>query len=129
MASHDLTHRKPEDVMVAEQSRRSYFPDVDILETSEELLLLADLPGVSSGGLDVHFEKDVLSIAGRVQDRHPQPRYLLREYGVGDFYRSFRISEGIDSENIVAELRDGVLTLRLPKVEAARPRKINIQVK
>ncbi len=56
-----------------------------------------------------------------------QTRYLLREYGVGDFYRTFRVGEQVDASRIAAEFVDGVLTLHLPKVDAAKPRKIAVQ--
>ena len=56
-----------------------------------------------------------------------RPKFLLQEYGVGDFYRSFRVGEQVYPTRIGAEYRDGVLTLRLPKVEAAKPRKITVQ--
>jgi HSP20 family protein len=107
-----------------------YRPNVDIRELPEELLILADLPGVRSEDIDIHFEDRQLTISGRVAPRQPDgTRYLLREYGLGDFSRTFRVSEQIDGARISAECRDGVLTLHLPKVEAAKPRKIAVKAK
>lgn len=108
---------------------RHYRPNVDILELSDELLLLADMPGVKPGEIDVRFEDGELSIYGPIAARQaPETDYLLMEYGVGDFYRTFRVSEHIDSTKIRAEYSEGVLRLHLPKVEAAKPRKIQVEV-
>jgi len=105
-----------------------YLPNVDILETKDELLLVADLPGVTAGEIDIHFEDGQLSVSAPAKTRQAEgTRYLLREYGVGDFHRTFRVSEQIDASRIAAEFTDGVLTLHLPKVEAVKPRKISVQ--
>ena len=110
------------------RGRTTYSPSVDIVESKEELVLVADMPGVSSDSIDVHFEKGELFIHGRVEDRQKEGhKSLLREYGVGDFYRVFTISEEIDAERISAEYKDGVLTLHLPKVDAVKPRKIEVK--
>jgi len=107
-----------------------YVPQVDILEDEEELVVLADLPGAEPKDVDIQFEDGVLSIRGKVIPRQPaETAYLLREYGVGDFFRSFNVSESIDAERISAEYADGRLTLHLPKVEAARPRKIEVKTR
>lgn len=108
---------------------RYYRPNVDILEMPDELLLLADMPGVKSDEIDVRFEDGELTIHGPAAARQkPETNYLLMEYGVGDFYRTFRVSEQIDAAKIRAEYSDGVLRLHLPKVEAAKPRKIKVKV-
>lgn len=114
----------------AEHTRtgRFYRPNVDILENADELLVYADMPGVKSDAIDIHFEDGELKIHGRVEPRFGErPNFLLSEYGVGDFYRTFRVSEQVDATGIRAEYRDGVLTLHLPKVAAAKPRKIKVQ--
>jgi len=105
-----------------------YRPNVDIIETKDELTVLADLPGVRAGDVDINFERGTLTLHGRVCPRQDEnTNYLLREYGVGDFYRTFEVSESIDAGRIHAELADGVLKLHLPKVEAAKPRKIEVR--
>jgi HSP20 family protein len=105
-----------------------YRPNVDILETADELRLLADMPGVKPESIDVRFENGTLTIYGVTgEDRDANRNYLMREYGVGDFYRAFEISQDIDAERISAESRNGVLTLHLPKVEAAKARKIEVR--
>jgi HSP20 family molecular chaperone IbpA len=112
------------------RGRRTYIPSVDIVETNDELVVYADMPGVGADNVDIHFENGELAIFGKVLDRQRENQsYLHREYGVGDFQRVFSISETIDAEKISAEYSHGVLTLRLPKVEAARPRKIAVKAK
>jgi HSP20 family protein len=112
------------------RSGQFYRPIVDIIEQPGELVIFADMPGVRADSIDIHFEDGALTIHGRVPERpHPQAAFLLQEYGIGDFYRVFQISEAIDSSRISAEYADGVLTLHLPKVEAVKPRKIDVQVK
>lgn len=105
----------------------TYTPRADILETAEELLLYVDMPGVKPDDLDVRYENRELTIHGKVAPRHGKVNYLLCEYGIGDFYRSFSIGESIDAEKISAELQDGVLVLHLPKSEAAKPKRITVK--
>lgn len=129
----DVIEKQPEtQVTQAERTRsgRFYRPNVDIVERDDELTLWADIPGASAGDIDVSFENGQLTIHARVADRQPaDTNYLLREYGTGDFYRTFQVSEAIDANRITAEYSAGVLTLHLPKVEAVRPRRINVEVK
>jgi HSP20 family protein len=111
-------------------SGQVYRPDVDIVERADELLIFADVPGVKSNDIDVNFEDGTLRIYGRVNDgRLAREEFLLREFGVGDYYRTYRISEQIDPSRISAEMTDGVLALHLPKAEAAKPRKIKVEAK
>jgi len=127
MADAALLQKEPGHTLPAEVTRGlTYTPRVDILETEEELLLLADLPGVNEGDVDIRFENGELTLHGR---RAPVKTAgaVLWENEVGDFFRAFRISEQIDGGKIWAELKSGVLTLHLPKVEAAKPRKIAVR--
>lgn len=106
---------------------RSFQPHVDIVEDSDGLTVLADMPGVRSEDVDIQFENGQLTIFGRVAPRTIDgARCMSQEYGVGDFQRSFQVSERVDSERITAALNNGVLTLRLPKTTAAKPRKIAV---
>lgn len=117
------------DVASIEYTRggRYYRPRVDIVEREGELLVQADMPGVGPDDVDVQFNDGVLTILGRVADRQSgETPYLTREYGVGDYYRSFQVSDQIDAQQISAEMTQGVLTLHLPKAAAARPRKIAV---
>lgn len=106
-----------------------YVPKVDIVETSEELLLIADVPGARAEGIDIDYERGRLTIQARVAPRQAadHTQYLLHEYGVGDFCRSFDVGEGIDAAKIRAEVADGLLTLHLPKAAELQPRKITVQ--
>jgi len=117
------------DVTSIENTRggRYYRPRVDIVERDQELLVLADMPGVAPDGVDVQFNDGVLTILGRAEPRQSEEtEYLSREYSVGDYYRSFQVSDQIDVQKISAEMANGVLTLHLPKSEAAKPRKIAV---
>lgn len=105
----------------------TYMPRFDIWEGQDELLLYGDMPGVSVEDLDIRFENRELSIHGKVHARH-HGDYVLGEYGIGDFYRTFTVGEAIDAEKISAEMKHGVLTLHLPKSEKVKPRRIAVKV-
>ena len=111
------------------RDRQTYMPNVDILETQDEFLVVADMPGVSADGVDIQYEQGVLTIQGRVEPRQDEDdtTYVLQEYGIGDYYRSFRLGEGIDPDKIEARLKDGVMELHLPKSEATKPKKIAVK--
>jgi HSP20 family molecular chaperone IbpA len=129
----ELTQQDPKQeqsgVATVERTRGglTYSPRIDIWESDEELVLYADMPGVSAENLDLHFENRELRILGKVSPRHENVNFLYGEYGIGDFYRTFSIGETIDSERISAELKDGVLTLHLPKTDAVKPRRIAVK--
>jgi HSP20 family protein len=114
---------------VTEQTRSGEFyrPDVDILELADELLVQADVPGARPDDIDVNFEDGALTIYAKVAERPLTGPALYREYSVGDYRRTFRVSEQIDAGRISAQYGSGVLTLHLPKAEKARPRKIQVQ--
>lgn len=104
-----------------------YVPNVDIRETQDEFLLLADVPGADASALDIRFERGQLTLHAVVPPRQSDAtRYLLREYGVGDFERTFQIGEGIDAAGIHASIAQGVLTLHLPKAAGAQLRRIEV---
>jgi HSP20 family protein len=127
MADSALQTQESPSTLSAEVTRGvTYTPRVDILESEEELTLFADLPGVKEGDVDIRFENGELTLHARRQPSN-MTGTVLCENAVGDFFRAFRISEQIDSGKIWAELKNGVLTLHLPKVEAAKPRKITIR--
>lgn len=104
-----------------------YTPDVDIFETERELVLLADIPGVTPESLVIDLRDSVLTLTGDVPDVDAaDEEYLLAEYGTGRYHRQFTLSEVIDQDGIDARLADGVLHLTLPKVAKATPRKITV---
>jgi HSP20 family protein len=102
-------------------------PRVDILETEQEVLLLADLPGVRPADVDIRFENGELTIHGRRQPANAGKKRTLWEYEPTHYHRAFRLSEDVAADQIDAELKNGVLTVRLPKAEAAKPRRINVK--
>lgn len=102
-------------------------PRVDILETENELLVYADMPGVKHEDVDVRFEKGELTLHGRRERSIPAHGFTRQEIETEDYFRTFRISEKIDSEKIWADMKAGVLTLHLPKSEKAKPRKIAVK--
>jgi len=105
-----------------------YTPLCDIIETGENFIFQADLPGVKPGDVDVSFENGVLSISAKVQHRQTtQQDYLWQEYGVGHFYRQFSLNTPVDVGAIKAELKNGELKLTVPKAASARTRKIEVK--
>lgn len=121
-------HHGAEDVRGRERTRAGVFsPRIDIVETESELILFADLPGVSPAQLDIQYEEGQLTLHGHVPPRQQAAPYAVQEYGIGDFHRSFAMGESIDASRIVAELKRGELTLRLPKVQRVQPRRIHVQ--
>ena len=115
--------------MTPERTRGGFFftPRVDILENEKELTLMADVPGVRPEDVDLRYDNGELILHARIQPHAQQGTALLNEFDVGDFYRSFAIHESIDSSRISAECKNGVLTVHLPKAEAARPRQITVR--
>jgi HSP20 family molecular chaperone IbpA len=114
----------------AEQTRPgpTFTPAVDIYETDREITLVADMPGVKAEGLDIDLNESILTLAGEVDSPEGAGETdVFREYRTGTYTRQFTLSELIDQSKIEAELKDGVLRLRLPKVEAAAPRKIVVK--
>lgn len=110
------------------RSGQFYRPNVDIAEGADELVVYADMPGARSQEIDIDFKDGLLTIHGKVAGRQAEgTNYVLNEYGLGDFHRTFQVSEQIDAGRIHASFKDGVLTLHLPKLERIKPRKIAVQ--
>jgi HSP20 family protein len=105
----------------------TYTPRVDILETENELVVYADMPGCKPEDVDIRYENGQLEIHGKCPPRQENVNYLLHEYDVGDYYRAFTINEAIDANKITATVKQGVLTLHLPKSEAAKPKRITVK--
>jgi HSP20 family protein len=106
---------------------RVFIPAVDIFETPEALVLVADMPGVSGDQVSIDLNENLLTIHGRVTPPAEQRTLLAQEYAVGDYYREFQVGEMIDQDKIEASVRNGVLTLTLAKAEKAKPRKIEVK--
>jgi HSP20 family protein len=115
--------KKPESTIPA----RRFLPVTDIFETGDALKVILEMPGVDKESVDVRVENDVLTIEGQVDfTKYQGLTPLYTEYNVGNYARSFELSSKIDQERIGAELKDGVITLVLPKAERAKPRKIKV---
>ncbi len=121
MSDKQMTTSKNESIDHVEkvQSMLKLTPAVDIYETPEELVLLADLPGIGESSLKIEVSRGVLTLEGEIQDTDAETQ---RSY-----YRQFTLSERIDADSGKATMKDGVLTLRLPKNEEAKPKKIAVK--
>jgi HSP20 family molecular chaperone IbpA len=105
-----------------------YTPLVDIYETKDAFIFRADLPGVTADNLDISYEDGVLTIEGKVQPHQTEgQRAVWQEYGVGGFYRQFTLNTPVQSDAIQANLKNGELTLTVPKAEHAKVRKIDVK--
>jgi HSP20 family protein len=128
-ANRDMTKKEagvPEGVERT-RSRRVFKPDVDIVERKDDTVLTADMPGVDEKTLDITLEKNVISIRGAVEPDIPSGCRLAHgEYTVGDYERTFTLSDEVDKDRIQATIKNGVLKLVLPKAAAVKARKITV---
>jgi len=130
MSEKELPVREKQELKSGAEGTRNvpvYIPAVDIYESENEIVLLADMPGVAPGDVDVDLRDNQLTLLGKVSLEEKPERVLLQEYGVGDFYRQFTLSSRIDQGKIEASMKDGVLTLTLPKAEVAKPKKVVVK--
>ena len=111
------------------QTNRPWSPSVDIYETENELVLKADLPEVEHKDIDVRVENQTLTLAGqrRFEKQDSGKGYHRLERSYGNFTRSFAVPNTFDTANIAASFKNGVLTVTLPKREAAKPRTIKVE--
>ena len=118
-------------VLSEPQGNRPWSPAVDIYETENELVLKADLPDVDQKDIDVRVENQTLTVAGerKFEQKTDGKGYHRIERSYGNFVRSFAVPNTFDTEKISAEYRNGVLSVTLPKKEAAKPRQVKIEVK
>ena len=120
----------PANEMERTRSRRSFIPKADIYETEKEIIVLTDVPGANEKTVDVTLEKNVLSINAYIEPAIPSGFDIAyAEYEEGDYQRSFRLSDEIDRDKIEATVSDGVLRLRLPKLQEAATKKIAVKTK
>jgi len=106
---------------------RTYLPTTDIFETEQELTVVMEMPGVDRQNVEVTVENNVLSVSGRIDfSKYEGLQPVYTEYNVGHYARSFELSSKIDQGKITADLKDGVMTLVLPKAEEAKPRRIKV---
>lgn len=106
---------------------RTVAPRVDIRETPEAVLVVADMPGVAAEGVDVAVHGDVLTLRGTSRVKEPEQfQAIWREYALRNYERSFRLGHAIDTERIAAAAKDGIVRVTLPKRAAAQPKKIAV---
>ena len=126
MGQKDIAVKSGRDIEGREQTHDLFIrPAVDIFETDEGLTLIADLPGVTKEDLHVDIEQGLLTVQAKANS-YLKGDLIKREFLPGNFYRQFQLSDVVDTEKIAAEMKNGVLTLKLPKSEAAKPRHIAI---
>jgi HSP20 family protein len=111
-------------------SLTEWVPPVDITEDEKEYIIRTELPGVKKEDVKVTVEGGVLSITGerKVEKEEKEKKYHRLEPSYGRFIRSFTVSEGASSDKVVAEFKDGVLSVRLPKDEKAKPKLVDVQI-
>jgi len=112
----------------ATRAQPTFIPCTDIYELENEMIVIAEMPGVGKDAADVSLEAGELRIAGRVEKSSIEGHQLAySEYDAGDYERTFRISGGIDADRIDATMKNGVLRIVLPKSKQAAPQKITIK--
>ena len=109
---------------------RPWSPAVDIFETENALTLRADLPDVKLDDIDVRVENQTLTITGKrkFESEEKLKGYHRMERSYGDFVRSFAVPASFDTETVAADYKNGVLTISLPKKEAAKPRQVKVSI-
>jgi HSP20 family protein len=109
------------------EAGKFFSPHTDIHETERAVLVMMEMPGVGKDSIDIQVEKGVLTVKGTIDPaRYESVQPLYTEYNVGNYQRRFSISSNVDAERIEARITNGVLELRLPKAEHAKPRKIAV---
>ena len=119
--------RRPKTEVVRDDERRRV-PAVDIYETNDTLVLLADMPGVDDGGVAVSVEEGRLSISGKTKTGEGDSKPIYREFDVADFERVFTLSDDLNGAGISGKIQNGVLRLTIPKAEQAKVKKIAVKV-
>jgi len=102
-------------------------PPVDLYETDAGWVLLADVPGVGKDDVEVEVDRGVLTVRAAMSGEQPAGRLVLEEFARADYFRTVVLSDEVDWERIGANVRDGVLTVTMPKAEQARPRHIQVE--
>ena len=130
MAPQELSVQQKREVDKQQESTtpsRAFLPATDIFETEQALTVVLEMPGVGKDSVEVSVEDTILRIEGRIDySRYVGLQPVYAEYNIGHYVRSFQISNQIDQAKIRADMKDGVMTLVLPKVEKAKPRRIAV---
>ena len=130
-AAQELQVQKKRELEIKDETTmpaRVFVPTADIFESKDALTVILEMPGVEKDKVDVRVEDSVLTVEGRLDlSKYQGLKPLYTEYNVGHYARSFHLTNKIDQSKIAAELKDGVLSVTLPKVEEAKPRTIQVK--
>jgi HSP20 family protein len=130
-STQDLQVQKKREVETKEEATipaRVFLPNADIYETPTDLKVALEMPGIEKSNVEIKVEDGVLHVEGRLDlSKYTGLQPLYTEYNVGHYARSFQLTSKIDQNKIAAEMKDGVLSLTLPKVEEAKPQTIQIK--
>jgi len=121
------TKREERGVSGTREEAKMMTPAVDIFEIEDGLAVVADMPGVDKEAVDVRVENDVLTITGKAETKAGGDS-LYREFGLTNYFRQFQLTNHVDQDKIRAEMKYGVLTIKLPTAEKAKPKKINVNI-
>jgi len=120
--------RTPESQSLVQSDQRpTYTPPCDVFENQDEILLVADLPGVTPDALTINLDQGELTVHARREAKQSPGNVSVMEYREGDFHRRFAVPRGIDGNKIQAQLKNGTLTLHLPKSDELKPREIKVR--
>ena len=125
-AEEKLAKREQSEVTRREQTTDYYLPAVDISETENEVILKYDMPGVDKDDVEITAEKDTLTVVGNV-DTESIGEAVYKETRIGNYRRQFTLPEDVNADNITAEMKNGVLTVKVSKPEKVKPKKIEIR--
>lgn len=130
MAAQELQVQRKREVEKKQETTiptRVFVPATDIFETDQALTVVMEMPGVDKANVEINIENDILKIEGRIDfSKYEGLEPVYTEYNIGNYSRSFTLSSKIERDAIKAELKDGVMTLLLPKSEKAKPRRISV---
>jgi HSP20 family protein len=121
---------KPMETDVEQKKQEMIFvPNVDAFEKENVITMIIDVPGADENSVDIEFEKGKLKVSAKVQRRVNKENYkiLHSEYYVSNFERTFILPERVDAENITATVKDGILTLSIPKLKEMEAKKITVK--
>lgn len=129
MTDKELQVREKKELKQEGESTREgphFRPDVDIFEREDALIMVADVPGTSTDDIELDLQDNTLNLTATVGSLDGKWKPIYLEYEIGHFVRQFRIGQIVDMGKISAQVKDGVLTVNLPKIEKALPRKIEV---
>lgn len=107
---------------------QAYRAPVDVYESTDEYILIADMPGTAPDDIEIVIDGTSLEITGTVQDRYATlGRAIRQEYGVGDYHRHIRIGKGVNADGITAVYREGILRVNLPRQAESTPRTVQVK--